>query len=151
MDARNLQYFSTKDLNHRQTTLFRLNCLDCTDRTTLMSSKLAELTIVTMLNQINAKIMTEGGPKFLEQIKKCFFKLNNKLSLQYTGAESTINSEGKTSFFGKMGSAIGRSIAKNFNDKLKSSCLRIVLGKHRKEITTDVLRAASQQLAINAN
>ena len=143
MDSKNLQYFSTKDINHRQTTLIRLNCLDCTDRTSQMQSKLVEVMIVTLLNQVNAKLMNEGGPAFIESIKKCFYKQNNKLSLQYTGAESTINSEGKTSLFGKMGSAIGRSIAKNFNDKLKNACIKIVLGKHRMGVQTGAVRAVS--------
>jgi hypothetical protein len=129
-----------------QTSINRVNCMDCLDRTNVVQSEIAKLSLETQLNELG--ILQAGESlEFLPELhfvfKNCKFHTNLKtvwadhadaISLTYSGTgalKTDFTRTGKRTFKGMvtdLQNSISRYFKNNFSDGYKQDAYDVLLG-----------------------
>eukprot|EP00743_Colponemidia_sp_Colp-15_P004128 GILK01004456.1.p1 GENE.GILK01004456.1~~GILK01004456.1.p1 ORF type:complete len:1311 (-),score=247.57 GILK01004456.1:184-4116(-) len=141
----------------QQTGSFRVNCLDCLDRTNVLQSKIGLRVLQTQLEMegisvtaylassdpIGTVASESAGRATLDAVfKHMWADCGDQLSKQYTGTGSTISNltrHGKQGMFGIVEhglKSLNRFYMSNFEDQLRQECIEILLGLHRSSKTS---------------
>ncbi|PVV01603.1 hypothetical protein BB560_003974 [Smittium megazygosporum] len=114
--------------------VFRVNCLDCLDRTNVVQSEIAVAVLYTTLfERFSAEMQLNAG-EINSVLRQLFVESGNALSKLYTGTsalKTTVTSTGKSGLSGFLSDAsktIGRFVQSSFNDKNKQDIIDTVVG-----------------------
>ena len=142
------QNYFTDEVYSIQKGTIRTNCLDCLDRTNIIQMRICWIILENMLKCMNLdyqylneifnneeKFFVPGNNEFKEKFKNIWAENGDELSIQYTGAPSTITTITKSGGHGFMGliqhgiATVSRLYKGNFEDNYKQECIDIFLQK----------------------
>jgi hypothetical protein len=133
-----LYNFRTKTIQSEQNGIFRVNCVDCLDRTNVVQGLICRSSI----SKFCATLKTSSENMFAQCLNDMWADNGDALSIIYTGTgalKSGFTRTGKRTLLGIMDDAkksAARFYMNNFQDKYKQEVMDLLLGKlaNQKEI-----------------
>ncbi|XP_075985236.1 phosphatidylinositol-3-phosphatase SAC1-like [Anticarsia gemmatalis] len=130
-------FFSRGDtVSQRQTGTFRVNCLDCLDRTNVVQSILAKLQLQHVLKQLGVSADDEDHPKLNYLFNHVWADHADMISTQYSGTgalKTDFTRTGKRTHFGLLKDAANATVRycmNNFTDGFKQDAFDVYLGNY---------------------
>ncbi|ETB60959.1 hypothetical protein YYC_01916 [Plasmodium yoelii 17X] len=133
-------------VNNFQNGIFRVNCIDCLDRTNVFQSFLSKCVLFLQLKIIDINIVQKNNFPFYffkNQYHEMLYRKNwinnaNAISIIYSGSgalKNDITQNGKRTIFGlfqDLHNAISRYINNNFRDGYNNDCINIITNENIK-------------------
>eukprot|EP00048_Salpingoeca_helianthica_P017296 m.236546 g.236546 ORF g.236546 m.236546 type:complete len:599 (-) comp20649_c0_seq1:102-1898(-) len=122
-----------------QTGVFRVNCIDCLDRTNVVQSMIARKTLIAMLRRLSLLSPTENlerHPSLELALRAVWTDNANTLSIQYSGTEALktdFTRTGKRTKQGMLQDGVNsamRYYKNNFADGLRQDSIDLLLGNY---------------------
>lgn len=120
------------DVVEEQQGVFRVNCLDCLDRTNYVQDVLSTLTITSFLSSLSSPLLS--SPTLWSAHRELWADNGDRLSKIYAGTgaiNTSATRSGKKTFAGLLSDAtksVGRAYINNFQDKGKQAAIDMLLG-----------------------
>lgn len=141
-------FFSTKTGNILgiQRGIFRVNCIDCLDRTNVVQGLLARRMLhiqLIKLNILGENEAIEAHEKFFNVFRNVWADNGDILSIQYAGTgalKSDFTRSGKRTTYGLMRDGVNslqRYILNNFYDGFRQDSIDLFLGNHTKIVEAE--------------
>ena len=142
-DQKSFEYYSkeknAKHAHKTQSGVFRVNCIDCLDRTNVVQGILAKKVLneqLVMLNVLNTYDSIESCAEFYSVFRNVWADNGDTMSIQYAGTgalKSDFTRKGKRTYFGMLrdiNNSIFRYFINNFYDGFRQDSIDVVLGNY---------------------